>query len=240
VGSAAGLLGVSAETATVLGATVGDITATGVLWGYAGAAENTIVTGVTEPGSDLSDAAAEGFMSWGVGGAIGGAAGKAFGLGGSSATRDALSEASGPSASGKLYSQEFLDKWSSGMGEHGPDWIWPPNRGFDGPARPNTLAVGDTIDRITAVAPDGTIADGGFASPEGQAFATRALPPDRLRPPFITVTYKVLKPLPEDVVQGRTAAWFDQPGQGIQYEFPGGIQRYVDQGYLEPIEKSAQ
>lgn len=81
VGSAAGLLGVSAETATVLGATAGDITATGVLWGYAGAAENTIVTGVTEPGSDLSGAANEGFISWGIGGALGGTFGKAFGLG---------------------------------------------------------------------------------------------------------------------------------------------------------------
>ena len=74
--SAAGLVGISADMAATIGVTVGDVTATAVLWGYAGAAENTIVTAVTEPGSDLFDAAGDGFINWGIGGAVGGVLGK--------------------------------------------------------------------------------------------------------------------------------------------------------------------
>ena len=76
--STAGLVGVSADMAATIGVAVGDVTATAVLWGFAGAAENTIVTAVTEPGSNLADAADEGFISWGIGGAVGGVLGKTF------------------------------------------------------------------------------------------------------------------------------------------------------------------
>ena len=76
VESAAGVVGISAELATTIGVTVGDISASAVLWGAAGATENVIVTGITRPGSDLSEAAEEGFISWGIGGAIGAGLGK--------------------------------------------------------------------------------------------------------------------------------------------------------------------
>lgn len=76
VASTAGLVGISADLAATIGVTVGDVTAGAVLWGTAGAAENTIVTAVTEPGSDLGAAAEEGFLSWGAGGAFGGILGK--------------------------------------------------------------------------------------------------------------------------------------------------------------------
>lgn len=76
VASTAGPVGISADLAATIGVTVGDVTAGAVLWGTAGAAENTIVTAVTEPGSDLGAAAEEGFLSWGAGGALGGILGK--------------------------------------------------------------------------------------------------------------------------------------------------------------------
>ncbi len=79
VASTAGLVGISADMAAAIGVAVGDVSATAVLWGVAGAAENTIVTGITEPGSDLADAAGEGFISWGIGGALGGALGGGLG-----------------------------------------------------------------------------------------------------------------------------------------------------------------
>ncbi|MDP9026969.1 MAG: hypothetical protein M3N46_05350, partial [Actinomycetota bacterium] len=72
--SAAGLVGISADLAATIGVTVGDISASAVLWGAAGATENVIVTGVTQPGEDLLSAAEEGF----IGGALGGAAGTGF------------------------------------------------------------------------------------------------------------------------------------------------------------------
>jgi len=56
-----------------------------------------------------------------------------------------------------------------------------------------------------------------------------------MQPPFATVTYRVLKPLPTEVLEGKAAPWFDQPGGAIQYDFPGGIGGYVDAGYLEVI-----
>jgi hypothetical protein len=74
--STAGLVGVGADLAATIGVTVGDITASAVLWGVAGAGENMLVTGITEPDTgDLLGAAEEGF----VGGALGGAAGAVLG-----------------------------------------------------------------------------------------------------------------------------------------------------------------
>jgi hypothetical protein len=70
--SAAGLVGISADLAASIGVTVGDISASAVLWGAAGATENVVVTGITQPGADLVGAAEDGF----IGGAIGGAAGQ--------------------------------------------------------------------------------------------------------------------------------------------------------------------
>jgi len=73
VASMAGLVGISADMAATIGVVAGDVTAGAVVWGYAGAAENTIVTAVTEPGRDLSAAAGEGFITWAIGGAGAGA-----------------------------------------------------------------------------------------------------------------------------------------------------------------------
>ena len=69
--SAAGLVGISADMATTIGLTVGDLSAAGVLWGAAGATEDVITTAVTDPGASLLDAAEDGFIGGAVGGVIG-------------------------------------------------------------------------------------------------------------------------------------------------------------------------
>ncbi|MEO6116198.1 MAG: ADP-ribosyltransferase [Pseudolysinimonas sp.] len=80
VASTAGLVGLDAGIATVIGTTVGDITASAVLWGFAGAGEDMVITGITQPGDNLADAAEQGFISGAIGGGIGGAFGKTFEL----------------------------------------------------------------------------------------------------------------------------------------------------------------
>nr|GFD17633.1 hypothetical protein [Tanacetum cinerariifolium] len=47
-------------------------------------------------------------------------------------------------------------------------------------------------------------------------------------------SYKVLKDIP-GVKQGQAIPWFEQPGQGIQYELPGGIDNLIRKGYIERI-----
>ncbi|MFW8744871.1 TNT domain-containing protein [Mesorhizobium japonicum] len=240
--SAAALLPISTELATTIGVTLGDLTATTVLWGTAGATENIAVTAITQPDTDLLTAAETGFITWGTGGALGtatsGALGTTLKLG--STPRLAPPADLAAIESEKLSSPEFLQKWSRGPGEFGPDWIWPPDDGFDGIRVPNTLTPGTRIDRITATKPDGEPADGSYASPEGNTFPSRSLPPDRALPPFVTVTYEVVKPLPPEVLEGKVAPWFDRPGGGFQYQFPEGITKYVDDGYLRVIGKRSQ
>jgi hypothetical protein len=242
VASTAGLVGISADLAATIGVTVGDVTAAAVLWGTAGAAENTIVTAVTEPGSDLGAAAEEGFLSWGAGGALGGILGKTVEIIGANGKVTLVEGNVGTVAHdfGGLSEKEFVAKWSDGVGEYGPKWRWPPDDGFDGPAMPNSLEPGSLIERITATDKNGEPVDGKFASPPGEPFVGKSLPPDRLQPPFVTVTYRVLKPLPDSVLEGKAASWFDQPGGAIQYHFPDGIQQFVDEGYLDPVEVRAQ
>ncbi len=83
--STAGLVGISADLAATIGVTVGDITASAVLWGVAGAGENMLVTGVTQPDTgDLLGAAEEGFVGGALGGGIGAGLGKVFEFAGGS------------------------------------------------------------------------------------------------------------------------------------------------------------
>ena len=110
VAASAEFVGIGAEVAAGIGTVTGGMTAGAVMWGIAGAGENTIVTGITEPGSNLADAAADGFIEWGAGGALGGGLGKAFELvgGGGKVTvlvkeTDAVVHDSLPGDSGGLY-----------------------------------------------------------------------------------------------------------------------------------------
>jgi hypothetical protein len=74
--SAAGLVGISADLAASIGVTVGDISASAVLWGAAGSAEDVVITGITQPGTDLGEAAVDGFVGGFIGGGIGGTFGR--------------------------------------------------------------------------------------------------------------------------------------------------------------------
>ena len=110
----------------------------------------------------------------------------------------------------------------------GANWKWLGDKGFDGPAVPNTLMPGQIIERIGG-------GDGRFAAAEDTPFPMKGLPPDRLGIPV--VAYEVLKPLPPNVLEGLTKGWFEQPGGGAQYYFPEKFQRYIDQGYLKPVDE---
>lgn len=48
--------------------------------------------------------------------------------------------------------------------------------------------------------------------------------------------WEVIKPLPEDVVQGRVTPWFEQPGGGVQYKFSEKMTWYEEHGYLRRLD----
>ncbi|MFF2054029.1 glycohydrolase toxin TNT-related protein [Leifsonia sp. NPDC058194] len=132
---------------------------------------------------------------------------------------------------GDLSGTTFIDKHLRQFGDEGfPDWRWPLEDGFAGPREPHGLSVGDRIDRIAPPKVDGK-----FAAPEGTGFSERAVPPDRLSPAFVTTTYEVRKPLPDDVVKGLTAEAFEQSGQGTQIFFPRKVSWYILHGYLKKV-----
>jgi len=70
------------------------------------------------------------------------------------------------------------------------------------------IPAGTTIDRY------GGEEHGRFFAPLGTPYEARSLPYDRRTEPYFI--YEVQKPLP--VKACKTAAWFDEPGGGIQYE----------------------
>ena len=49
--------------------------------------------------------------------------------------------------------------------------------------------------------------------------------------------YRVVKPLPDSVTEGRIQPWFEQPGGAMQYKFgEHDIRWYVKNGYLEELD----
>lgn len=124
---------------------------------------------------------------------------------------------------GGLSRQEFYDKyWDAERGT----WRYPPRDGFAGPAVPNELAPGTRIDRLG----DNS---GHYASPAGEDYGGRALPPSNIGREYHE--YEVVHPLPESVTQGPIAPWFEQPGGGTQYFFEHPLEWYVENGYLKEI-----
>jgi hypothetical protein len=124
---------------------------------------------------------------------------------------------------GGLSRQEFYDKYWDAETQ---GWRYPPNDGFEGPAVANDLRPGQVIDRLGG--------DGGrYASPSGESYGSRGLPPSNIGRDYHQ--YEVVKPLPDSVTQGRIAPWFEQPGGGTQYFFDHPIKWYVEHGYLQEI-----
>jgi len=109
----------------------------------------------------------------------------------------------------------------AGKAERAIQTYWPPNRGFLGTPKTETLQPGTLIDRYGH--PKGT-----FASPEGTQFEMRALPSENATMPYHV--YEVVESV--EVNSGRVAPWFGQPGLGTQYEFSSPIQNLLEQGIL--------
>ncbi|HET9173362.1 MAG TPA: TNT domain-containing protein [Actinospica sp.] len=114
---------------------------------------------------------------------------------------------------------DFLAQFRNASG-----WIYPPDNGYqlDGSGNPiewrQRLFRGQDIDRYGSVY-------GSFLAPAGTPYAQRAIPPTSLEStPAASCNYHdyvVLKPFTVDA--GPIAAWFDQPGGGLQYQLDAGL-----------------
>jgi filamentous hemagglutinin len=89
-----------------------------------------------------------------------------------------------------------------------------------------SIPVGTRLDRY---GPE----NGNFLSPAGTPYEQRSLPPDTDRKDH--TVYEVIKALP--VVSGQTAAWFGQPGGGVQHYTKGlsNVAYLKFQEYLKEI-----
>ena len=112
----------------------------------------------------------------------------------------------------------FLAKFRDSAG-----WIYPPDNGYvvvNGKPLEHTqkLHTGQRIDRYGSVY-------GSFLAPAGTPYAERAIPPSSLdSTPAAGCNYHVYAVAkPFDVDAGPIAAWFDQPGGGLQYQLDAGL-----------------
>lgn len=112
------------------------------------------------------------------------------------------------------------------QGRFAKDPGWPANFGF-APGKDSivTLSPGTQIDRFGRPT-------GGFLSPEGTPFGDRALPADSYNAEYHV--YEVKKPI-HGVRSGPAEPWFNQPGNGTQYQLPQSVQSHLDAGELVEI-----
>lgn len=101
---------------------------------------------------------------------------------------------------------------------------WPPNEGFAGKPTDVTIDVGAQLSRYGY--PGGT-----FVSPLDVPIPELSLAPGTTQKPHYV--YQVLKPLP--ALEGTAAAWFGEPGGGVQYDLVKSIEHWLDAGYLEVV-----
>jgi len=137
---------------------------------------------------------------------------------------------------GNLCPGQFLAKWYNSTAG---SYIYPPQAGFqlntnNSPIEGNiTLPLGFQIDRFGSEY-------GTFTSPRGAPYMQRALPPSNLDTPQSTAVYpynyhvyNVIKPF--EVTSGPIAGWFEQPGQGVQYEMSSDVMTLVAGGFLARV-----
>lgn len=107
-----------------------------------------------------------------------------------------------------------------------PVGYYPPDDGFEprGGKEYAVLSTGQYIDRYGS-------SSGRFFSPRGTPFGARALPADA-RSNKLT-TYLIVKPLP--VRAGVAAAWFGQPGGGMQFKSYMSADDLVKNGYIKEV-----
>ena len=112
----------------------------------------------------------------------------------------------------------FLARYRDSAG-----WIYPPDNGYltigTVPLEwTATLKPGEDVDRYGSVY-------GSFLAPAGTPYALRAIPPSSLdSTPAAGCNYhdyRVRKPF--NVETGPIAAWFDQPGGGLQFQLDGNL-----------------
>jgi Tuberculosis necrotizing toxin len=101
---------------------------------------------------------------------------------------------------------------------------FPPNDGFAGTPKDETIAVGSVIDRYGRPS-------GAFLAPNGTSWEARALPYEQKGYPYHR--YEVLKPL--TVSAGTATSWFDQSGGGVQYRTRKSVQQLLDEGVLKEV-----
>jgi hypothetical protein len=100
---------------------------------------------------------------------------------------------------------------------------FPKRAGFAGTVRVIRLKPGTMVDRFG-------FPGGRFLAPDGETYMGRSIPYDRLKIPY--QRYEVVRPF--RVTAGRIAAWFDQPGGGMQFQTDRPVQALIDGGYLKP------
>ena len=101
--------------------------------------------------------------------------------------------------------------------------IYPPNDGFVGNPKIETLTKNYIIDRYGRET-------GSFVAPKGTTYTERSLPKGSASKDYRV--YKIKKDI-ELVLSGRTAAWFGESGGGWQYKLPDTISNLTD--YLEEV-----
>ncbi|GLY29397.1 TNT domain-containing protein [Kineosporia sp. NBRC 101731] len=152
-------------------------------------------------------------------------------------------ELKGYRRTGELSAQAFLaEYYDASVGT----WIYPPQNGYqlgsDGAPEVwrKTLKVGRELDRFGSEY-------GAFLSPAGTPYAERAIPPSNLAgTPAAGCNYRRYRVLKSfEVAAGPIAAWFEQRGEGWQYQLSGAyvpgapaslnVLWLVDNGYLERV-----
>ena len=117
-------------------------------------------------------------------------------------------------------------RWRDAQGRFAKDPGWPANYGFaPGKDSTVTLSPGTQIDRFGKPT-------GGFLSPTGTPFGERALPADSYNADYYV--YEVKKPI-HGVRSGPAEPWFNQPGNGTQYQLPQSVQAHIDAQELVEI-----
>ncbi len=152
------------------------------------------------------------------------AVGAEVALGGEAAMAEgvAAAEAEAVTATSEVAGGAGADTIAAG---HRITGYYPPNGGFEGVPDPSTLVrQGDLLNRFG-------YPGGYYLSPANVPAVMRSLPADTLAKPLYS--YVVRQNF--HVIGGRAAAWFSQPGGGMQYLTDVTVQQLVDWGYLEWI-----
>jgi hypothetical protein len=157
---------------------------------------------------------------------------------------------------GGLCPGQFLAKWFNSTSGY---YNYPPDNGFQ-------LNTASAPIEGTIAFPVGFLMDrfgseyGSFVSPASAPYMQRALPPSNLdtpasdprsvslfksmivsdllnRYPYNYHVYRVLQPF--NALSGPIAAWFGQPGQGVQYQLATNIIGLINGGFIEEVDLSS-